>query len=165
MEKKPRPSRILKMLSPKYFAIVLLIGSVLFGIVLTGAFTDHYHLLHFAAHFGMSFLVSNFIFRLCQLRFSMTNRNSFKVVFIVILVLGVIYKLCEIYLFYGMRNFPFFTALSITGFYASISENIAGMLAAFALVIYFDSLIPIWKATKRIKSFLTHSKSTNQRTG
>ena len=158
MEKKSRGSAKLKISTPRYLIILLMIGAFLFGIVLPGAFTDHDHLLHFAAHFGMSFLIANFIYRLCQLRFSMTNPRSFGVVFIFILVLGVIYKLCEIYFFYGLHDTPFFTALSITGFYASISQNVAGMLAAFAVIIYFDSLIPSWKTTRKIKSFLIRPK-------
>jgi len=144
----------LKVFDNKYLIAAFAAGAILFGIIFPDSLSDHYHLLHFSAHFGMSFLISNSIYRYCTLKASMRKMPSFLMVFVIVLICGAIYKLIEIFCFYHLGNIPFFTALALTGFFASMSQNVAGMLAAFALIIYFDNLVKIGKAARKVKGYL-----------
>jgi len=157
MEKLARASNISKVFDNRYLIAALAAGSILFGIIFPGSLSDHYHLLHFSAHFGMSFLLSNSIYRYCTLKASMRKMRSFMIVLVTVLICGTVYKLIEIFGFYHFGNIPFFTALALTGFYASISLNLAGMMAAFALIIYFDNLALIGKAGRKIKGYLARA--------
>jgi hypothetical protein len=157
MEKLIGSKYRLKVFYKTYLIAALAAGSILFGIIFPGSLSDHYHLLHFSAHFGMSFLVSNSIYRYCTLKASMKKMPSFIMALVIVLICGAIYKLIEIFGFYHLGNIPFFTALELTGFYASMSQNLAGMLAAFALIIYFDNLVPIGKAARKIKGYLVRT--------
>jgi hypothetical protein len=162
MEKLIGTKHRLKVFDKRYLIAALAAGSILFGIIFPGSLSDHYHLLHFSAHFGMSFLVSNSIYRYCTLKTSMKKIHSFITAFIIVLICGAIYKLIEIFGFYHLGNRPFFAALSLAGFYASMSQNLAGMLAAFALIIYFDKLVPIGKTVRKIKGYLMHTDQHNK---
>lgn len=125
---------------------VLGVGVILFGIVLPDSLSDHYHFLHFSAHFGMSFLIGSSIYLFCNLKASLKKPSSILFALTGVIIFGAIYKLVEIYFLFGLQVMPFFSALSVTGFYTSMSQNLSGVLAAFALIIYFDNLI-------RIKNF------------
>ena len=56
----------------KLVLILLAAGVFCFGVVLPDSFSDHVKLVHFSAHFGMSFLLALCFYTLCtiKLRFS-----------------------------------------------------------------------------------------------
>jgi hypothetical protein len=132
----------------KYRSLIwaLAVGTILFGVIFPDSLSDHYHFLHFSAHFGMSFLIGISIYLFCNLKASMKKPASILFALSGVIIFGAIYKLIEIYFFYSLQVMPFLGALSVTGFYTSMSQNLSGVLAAFALIIYFDNII-------RIKSF------------
>ena len=60
-------------------------------------------------------------------------------------IFGAVYKYFEIadnpkIDFHAM---PLSKILELTGFYISMAQNTAGILSAFALIIYFDKLVPV----------------------
>ena len=125
--------------------ITLLIAVVLLGVVFPASFSDHYKLLHFSAHYGTSFLIAYFLYKLCTVRFGMRKRYSFVIVFIMAFIFGAIYKYFEII---GnpkidIHSTTLLRLLDQTGFYISMSQNTAGILSAYALIIYFDKLVPV----------------------
>jgi hypothetical protein len=75
----------------------------------------------------------------------MKKMTSILFALLSVMIFGAIYKLIEIYFSFGVQEMPFFGALSATGFYTSMSQNISGVLAAFALIIYFDNIIRLRK--------------------
>jgi hypothetical protein len=137
-----------KILNYRLIIIALLAAVVLLGIVFPASFSDHYKLLHFSAHYGTSFLVSYFLFKLFTVRFGMQKISSFIIVFILAFIFGAIYKYFEISGNPSIHKMPLSEVLEITGFYISMSQNTAGILSAFVLIIYFDKLIPIVRKLK-----------------
>lgn len=136
----------------RYLLAAVTIGVILFGIIFPNSLSDHYHLLHFAAHFGMSFLIANSIYQFCTRRVSMKKLPTFALIFIAVLIFGTTYKFIEIFCFYDMGGLPFFDALAMAGFYASMSLNLSGMLASFAMAIYFDFLMPSVSKISQLKN-------------
>jgi hypothetical protein len=137
-----------KILNYRLIIIILLAAIVLLGIVFPASFSDHYKLLHFSAHYGTSFLVSYFLYKLCTVRYRMSKISSFIIVFILAFIFGAIYKYFEISGNPSIHTLPFSKVLEITGFYISMSQNTAGILSAYVLIIYFDKLIPIVRKVK-----------------
>lgn len=134
-----------KIINYRLIIVTLLIAVVLLGIVFPASFSDHYKLLHFSAHYGTSFLIAYFLYKLCTVRFIMRKRYAFIIVFILAFIFGAIYKYFEII---GISNtdvhsIPLSKLLEMTGFYVSMSQNTAGILSAYAVIIYFDKLVPV----------------------
>jgi hypothetical protein len=121
---------------------------LLFGVIIPHSLSDHFHLLHFAAHFGMSFLLAHSLYQFSR-HFLTGNRvYLFALVASVIMVLGGIYKLIEIFWFNNLREMPFFFALKISGFRDSMCQNFAGILAAFMLTIFWDNIVSMSKINR-----------------
>ena len=123
----------------KYLLIAFVAGIILFGVILPHPFSDHYRLSHFCAHFGMSFLISYIIYSFCFRKIGINRPMSFTLSFILAFVTGSIYKYFEIVNSLPVQKIPLDKMLEITGFYTSASENIAGILAAFTFIIYFEN--------------------------
>jgi hypothetical protein len=130
-----------KILKYQLIIITLLASAILLGIVFPGSFSDHDTLLHFSAHFGISFLISFVLYKILTIRFQWPRLTSFVIVFLVILAFGAIYKIFEISGNSLIQYLPFSKILRVTGFYISMSQNTAGILCAFALIIYFDNFL------------------------
>jgi hypothetical protein len=130
-----------KIIRYKAWIAVFSVISVLLGIILPNSFSDHYKLLHFSAHFGMSFLIANSFYKLLSIKMQHKFR-SFLVVFLSILIVGSVYKLFEIHSFFADTSLTFSRILLMTGFYTSMSQNLGGMFASFVLVLYFERFIP-----------------------
>jgi hypothetical protein len=143
------PKQNFKIFNYRLVIITLLIAIILLGIVLPASFSDHYKLLHFSAHFGTSFLVAYFLFKLFTVRFRVNKVPSFIWSFIIAFIFGAIYKFFEISATPFINTMPLPKILDMTGFYISMSQNTAGILSAFVLVIYFDKLLPIINKIKR----------------
>lgn len=118
----------------KLALIFLAAGVLFFGLVLPDSFSDHDKLLHFAAHFGMSFLLalSAYFFCVIQMRFS--KKSSYWVLVLTTLFIGVLYKLWEIAPLDILSRFSFSRAVEITGAMTSMSQNLSGMMAAMLLI-------------------------------
>jgi hypothetical protein len=123
----------------------LCIASIVFGVVLPRSLADHENLLHFSAHFGMSFLIAHAVYRFCSAHLPLKKMILFIKVFAIAFCIGVIYKLFEIQPCLNANNMPYFKTLMICGFFTSMSQNLGGIFAAFALIIYFDDLLPFRK--------------------
>ena len=121
---------------------------LIFGVIIPHSLSDHYHLLHFAAHFGMSFLLAHSLYQFSSHLMSGNKIYLFASVGSVILVLGGIYKLIEIFWFDNLRNMPFFLALRISGFRNSMCQNFAGILAAFMLTIFWANIVSLGKINR-----------------
>ena len=134
-----------KILNYRLIILALLIAVVMLGIVSPASFSNHYKLLHFSAHYGTSFLVAYFLYKLCTVRLRMRKTYSFITTFIVAFIFGAIYKYFEITgnTKIDIHSMPLSKLLELTGFYFSMSQNIAGILSAYALIIYFDKLVPV----------------------
>jgi len=140
---KPFGSINSKIIKYRLILIMLLLSAALLGIVIPGSFSDHDSLLHFSAHFGISFLMAFLLFKMFTIRFQLQRSTSFVVVFLAILIFGAIYKVFEIIGNPLFHSFSSVEILRITGFYISMSQNIAGILFAFAFITYFENFLRI----------------------
>src|SRR5450755_99710 len=80
----------------KLMLIFLAAGVLFFGLVLPDSFSDHDKLLHFSAHFGMSFLLALSFYFFCVIQMRATKRSSYLVLVLATVSIGVLYKLWEI---------------------------------------------------------------------
>ena len=62
--------------------------------------------------------------------------------FILAFIIGSIYKYFEIVNSLPAEKMALDKILMVTGFYTSVSENIAGILTAFTFIIYFENYHP-----------------------
>jgi hypothetical protein len=146
-----------KIIRYKAWIAVFSIISVLLGIILPNSFSDHYKLLHFAAHFGMSFLIANSFYKLLSIKIH-HRFKSFLVVFLSILILGSVYKLFEIHSFLTDTSLSFSRVLLMTGFYTSMAQNFGGMCASFVLILYFERFIPFRQKLRQAEDAYALSK-------
>lgn len=116
--------------------IALIGGIVFFGFIYPDSFSDHDKMLHFAAHVGMSFFVASCIYVICNIRFRMRKIPSHIILIATTLIIGALYKYFEISDAGVLHLYSFGRLLTITGCYTSMSENIAGILAAILLIEY-----------------------------
>jgi hypothetical protein len=113
-------------------------GVIMFGVILPGPLTDHDRLLHFSAHFGMSFIISYLVYSFCAKKIGIKKTTSFYLLVVTTFVVGLVYKYFEIQSFLPVQNLSLTKFLVVTGFYISMSENISGILAACTMILYFD---------------------------
>jgi hypothetical protein len=118
----------------KWVLILLSVGVLFFGLVFPDSFSDHDKLLHFAAHFGMSFLVALSTYFFCVIRLRASKRLAYCVLILATLSIGVLYKLWEIAPLDIFSRFSFSRAVEITGAVTSMSQNLSGMMAAMLLI-------------------------------
>ncbi len=133
------------LLNYRIVAVLMILGVAIFGIIFPDSFSDHYSLLHFSAHFGMSFLLSTFLHKIFLLNAGGRKWAPFVWVFMIVSIIGVIYKFFEIYYISHFPEVSVYNALIFSGFFTSISQNTSGILAAFSLIIYFEHIIPLRK--------------------
>jgi hypothetical protein len=127
-----------KRITDTLIVFALLTGIVCFGFIFPDSTSDHNKIVHFSAHFGMSFLISSVVYAFCNIKLGIDNRKSFVLFTVITLIIGSLYKYWEIF------NQPspdpdFAKILVITGFYTSMSQNIAGIMAAMLIIKYFFS--------------------------
>src|ERR1700692_4751365 len=72
-------------------------GVLCFGVVLPDSLSDHNKLVHFSAHFGMSFLMALCFYMICTVKMHISKSISYKVLILSTLFIGVIYKFWEIF--------------------------------------------------------------------
>jgi hypothetical protein len=118
----------------KLTLLFLVTGVLFFGLVWPDSFSDHDKLLHFAAHFGMSFLLALSFYFFSVITLRATKKSSYLVLILATLSIGVVYKLWEIITQGVFSHFSFSRAIEITGAMTSMSQNLSGMMAAMLLI-------------------------------
>jgi hypothetical protein len=117
------------------FALVS--GIICFGFVFPDSISDHNKILHFAAHFGMSFLLLSISYAFLNLKWGFSRTGSHIISIAFTLFIGCIYKYAEIASQGIMNSFSFGQLMDLTGCYTSMSQNLAGILAGMFIIHYF----------------------------
>lgn len=115
----------------------LVSGIICFGFIFPDSTSDHNKILHFAAHFGMSFLILSISYAFCNLKWGMSRMGSHIISIALTLLVGSVYKYGEISNQGIISNFSFGQLLELTGCYTSMSQNLAGICAGMFIIHYF----------------------------
>jgi hypothetical protein len=121
-------------LKDKLVLFLLTAGMICFGVVLPDSLSDHNKLVHFAAHFGMSFLLALSFFMICTIRMRISKKISYTVLITATLFIGVLYKFWEIATQGMIGSYSFHTIMDHTGVMTSMSQNISGLMGAVLLI-------------------------------
>jgi hypothetical protein len=115
----------------------LVSGIICFGFIFPDSVSDHNKILHFSAHFGMSFLILSISYAFCNLKWGMSRTGSHIISIASTLLVGCIYKYAEISSQGIISTFSFGQLLELTGCYTSMSQNLAGICAGMFIIHYF----------------------------
>jgi hypothetical protein len=115
----------------------LVSGILCFGFVLPDSTSDHNKILHFAAHFGMSFLLLSISYAFLNLKWGFNRTGSHVISISFTLLIGCLYKYTEIASQGIMNSFSFGQLMDLTGCYTSLSQNLAGIFAGMFIIHYF----------------------------
>lgn len=85
---------------------------------------------------GMSFLIAISVYVICNVMLHIRRRHSLIILSTLTLVIGAIYKYLEISSQAIFHLYNFGELLKLTGCYTSMSQNMAGLLAAILLIEY-----------------------------
>ncbi len=118
----------------KLVLLVLAAGVGCFGFILPDSFSDHDKLVHFSAHFGMSFLLALCFYMICTIKMHATKTFTYTVLISATLFIGVVYKYWEIATFGMIGNYSFHRIMDSTGLATSMSQNLSGLLGAILLI-------------------------------
>jgi glucan phosphoethanolaminetransferase (alkaline phosphatase superfamily) len=118
----------------KMALLLLGLGVLCFGFVLPDSFSDHNKLVHFSAHFGMSFLLALCFYTLCSVKLRSPKAISYTVLISATLIIGIIYKFWEIATQGLVGNYSFQIIMDKTGCLTSISQNLSGLMAAILVI-------------------------------
>ena len=113
---------------------LLVAGVCCFGLIFPDSISDHDKLVHFSAHFGMSFLVALCFYLLCTIKFRISKPLTYIILVGATLLIGVIYKYWEITSLGMFEKLSFSTVIVNTGVMRSMSQNISGLMAAILLI-------------------------------
>jgi hypothetical protein len=113
---------------------LLAAGVCCFGLILPDSISDHDKLVHFSAHFGMSFLVALCFYLLCTIKFRVSKPLTYTILITSTLLIGVLYKYWEITTLGMFEKLNFSTVIVNTGVMRSMSQNISGLMAAILLI-------------------------------
>jgi hypothetical protein len=116
---------------------LLFLGIISFGFIFPDSLGDHDKMVHFAAHFGMSFLISCFIYAFSRIKLNLRKGSSYFLLFSITLVAGSIYKWMELVSQGKLATFRLSALFGVSGFYTSMSQNISGILATLLMITYF----------------------------
>ncbi len=118
----------------KLTLILLAAGVFCFGLILPDSISDHTRLVHFSAHFGMSFLLALCSYLLCTIKLRVSKTQSYIILITATLLIGVFYKYWEIASQGTFDRFSFSMAIEQTGALTSMSQNLSGLFAAMLLI-------------------------------
>lgn len=135
----------------KLTLIFLSLGVICFGFVFPDSLSDHNKLVHFSAHFGMSFLLALCFYALFSIKFRVPKAVSYTVLVTATLVIGIVYKFWEIATQGMVGNVSFQIIIDRTGCLKSMSQNLSGLMTA---MIVIESLLQ-----KNLVSPLIHKPS------
>ena len=80
----------------KLTLFLLATGVFCFGVILPDSLSTHVKMVHYAAHFGMSFLLALCFYMICTVKMKISKTISYTVLVSATLLIGVIYKYWEI---------------------------------------------------------------------
>ena len=118
----------------KLILLLLALGVGCFGFILPDSLSDHGKLVHFSAHFGMSFLLGLCFYMICTVKMHISKSLTYKILITATLFIGVVYKFWEIATQGMIGNYSFHMILGSTGVATSMSQNISGLLGAIFLI-------------------------------
>jgi hypothetical protein len=113
---------------------LLATGVICFGVILPDSLSTHVKMVHFAAHFGMSFLIAFCFYMICTVKMQISKIFSYSVLIIATLLIGVVYKYWEIATQGMIGNYSFHTIMDLTGTMTSMSQNLSGLMGAMFLI-------------------------------
>ncbi|HEY4934936.1 MAG TPA: hypothetical protein VII44_00070 [Puia sp.] len=118
----------------KLILFLLATGVFCFGVILPDSLSDHDKLVHFSAHFGMSFLLALCFYMICVVKMRISKSITYKILITVTLFIGIVYKYWEISTHGMIGNYSFHTILNSKGVATSMSQNLSGLLGAILLI-------------------------------
>ncbi len=118
----------------KLILLLLALGVGCFGFILPDSLSDHDKLVHFSAHFGMSFLLAFCFYMVCTVNMRISKSFTYMILITATLFIGVVYKFWEIATSGMIGNYSFHTILDTKGVATSMSQNISGLLGAIFLI-------------------------------
>jgi hypothetical protein len=118
----------------KLTLFLLATGVFCFGVILPDSLSTHVKMVHYAAHFGMSFLLALCFYMICTVRMKISKTISYTVLIAATLLIGVIYKYWEIATQGMIGNYSFHAIIDLTGAMTSMSQNLSGLLGAMLLI-------------------------------
>jgi hypothetical protein len=115
--------------------LLLLTASLFcFGVILPDSFSDHVKLVHFSAHFGMSFLLALSFYLVCTVKLKISKRLSYTILATATLFIGVVYKFWEIATQGQLGSVPIHIIMDRSGVMTSMSQNVSGLMGAMLLI-------------------------------
>ena len=118
--------------------LLLAAGVCCFGLIFPDSFSDHDKLVHFSAHFGMSFLLALCAYMFCAVQLRVSKTLTYALLISNTLLIGVMYKLWEIAAEGMFARLGFSAAIKYTGVLTSMSQNLSGLLAA---ILFIEGLV------------------------
>ncbi len=118
----------------KLTLFLLATGVFCFGVILPDSLSTHVKMVHYAAHFGMSFLLALCFYMICTVRMKISKAISYTVLVTATLLIGVVYKYWEIATQGMIGNYSFHAIIDLTGAMTSMSQNLSGLLGAMLLI-------------------------------
>jgi hypothetical protein len=118
----------------KLTLFLLATGVFCFGVILPDSLSTHVKMVHYAAHFGMSFLLALCFFMICTVRMKISKAISYTVLVTATLLIGIAYKFWEIATQGMIGIYSFRSIIDHTGAMTSMSQNLSGLLGAMLLI-------------------------------
>ena len=118
----------------KLTLFLLATGVFCFGLILPDSLSTHVKMVHYAAHFGMSFLLALCFYMICTVKMRISKKISYTILITATLLIGVIYKYWEIATQGMIGNYSFHTIIDLTGAMTSMSQNLSGLFGAMLLI-------------------------------
>jgi len=137
----------------KLTLFLLAAGVFCFGVVFPDSLSTHVRLVHYAAHFGMSFLIALCFYLICTFKMRISKKFSYTVLIVATLLIGVIYKYWEIATQGMIGTYSFHTIIDHSGTMTSMSQNISGLMGAMLLI---EGLLDRNLATTALKAGKLH---------
>ena len=118
----------------KLTLFLLATGVFSFGVLLPDSFSTHVKMVHYAAHFGMSFLLALCFYLICTVKFRISKTISYTILITATLLIGVLYKYWEIAIEGMIGNYSLNAIIDLTGAMTSMSQNLSGLFGAMLLI-------------------------------
>lgn len=118
----------------KLTLFLLATGVFCFGVILPDSLSTHVKLVHYAAHFGMSFLLALCFYMICTVKMKISKTISYTVLISATLLIGIIYKYWEIATQGMIGNYSFHAIIDMTGAMTSMSQNLSGLFGGMLLI-------------------------------
>jgi hypothetical protein len=118
----------------KLILLLLASGVFCFGVILPDSLSDHVKLVHFSAHFGMSFLLALCFYLLCTVKWKISKSFTYTILVTATLFIGIVYKFWEIASEGEIGTLPILTIMDRSSVMTSMSQNLSGLLAGMLLI-------------------------------